>query len=244
MKKEVKFKVEEIEYTIRSPSFKCKQEARKKYRETFAEAVRSGALLRASLGKLAKDTGALPEDAEDTLKKLQDQIKEKESVIKRGGIELDDGRVIAMELLELRDKVNEVYEAVNSLDGHTAEHEAEVAQDLYLISQCLHVDKTPYLQDYSKFIAAENDPVIIAAIFNWQIAKHNLDEIPKTIENDFLMEYNFVDSSGNFIDADGNFVSRTGSIVQPVIEEELETKPFLKDGQPVGVEIKKVEAEG
>ena len=236
MKKDIEFEVDEKKYTIKVPSYKVRQESRKYYRQTFTDSIRNGAFLRSSLSRVAREAGIITEEEEGKIQSYYDEIESKERILNSGGIELKVGRKTAIDLIKLRENLLNYYADINSLDSCTAEHEAEVSQDLYIISQCLYVGKNKYQPNYDKFIEVDEDPVIIAAIFHYTIDKRDLDKIDKSPENTFLQEYGFVDPSGNFIDEKGRYVDIEGKCIESKNgKAKVEFSPFLKNGKPVKV---------
>lgn len=252
----------QVEFSIKSPSFKDQREAQKIYNQAFADAVQSGCIVRGRLDDLLREQGLWDENKERKMKTIQQQIFDNEQVLAKGGISLNSAKSVAFEIRELRQELREVISSRTSLDSNTAEGQADNARFNYLVSCCLVYSENnkPYFDNYESYLNQSAEPVAIKAAQVLASRMYGLDDNYEAnlAENKFLKQYNFVDDDlrlvnkdghlvdeeGRLIDEDGRFVNEKGEYVdkdgKPVDDNGdyvCEFKPFLdEDGNPVEAE--------
>jgi hypothetical protein len=253
----------QVEFSIKSPSFKDQREAQKIYNQAFADAVQSGCIVRGRLDDLLREQGLWDENKERKMKTIQQQIFDNEQVLAKGGISLNSAKSVAFEIRELRQELREVISSRTSLDSNTAEGQADNARFNYLVSCCLVYSENnkPYFDSYESYLNKSAEPVAIKAAQVLASRMYGLDDNYEAnlSENKFLKQYNFVDDDlrlvnkdghlvdeeGRLIDENGRFVNEKGEYVdkdgKPVDDNGdyvCEFKPFLdEDGNPVEVEV-------
>lgn len=255
----------QVEFSIKSPSFKDQREAQKIYNQAFADAVKSGCIVRGRLDDLLREQGLWDENKERKMNTIQQQIFDNEQVLAKGGISLNAAKSVALEIRELRQELRELISSRTSLDSNTAEGQADNARFNYLVSCCLVYSENnkPYFDSYESYLNKSAEPVAIKAAQVLASRMYGLDDNYESnlAENKFLKQYNFVDDDlrlvnkdghlvdeeGRLIDENGRFVNEKGEYVdkdgKPVDDNGdyvCEFKPFLdEDGNPVEVEAEK-----
>lgn len=249
----------EKEFLIRSPSLADQKEATKIYNQSFSEALKAKAVVRAKLDDLLIDQGLWDEKKQQQFMELQGVILEGERSLAKGGISLSQGKVIALEMKKNREKLRDLISVKTSLDTHTAEGQADNARFNYLVSACtVYKDNNErYFSSYEDYINKSSEIVAILAAQNLAGLLYGLDSDyeEKLPENKFLIDYKFVDNklrlinkegklvdengrlvdeNGRFINEKGQYVDKDGNLVDSEGDYLFDFKPFTDDnGNPV-----------
>jgi hypothetical protein len=252
----------EKEFVVRSPSLGDQKEATKIYNQSFSEALKAGAVVRAKLDDLLVDQGLWDDKKQQQFMELQSTILEGEKTLAKGGISLSKGKTVALEMKKNRDKLRNLISVKTELDTHTAEGQADNARFNYFVSACTVYKDTNerYFSNYEDYINRSTDVVAILAAQNLAGLLYGLDSDyeEKLPENKFLVDYKFVDDklrlinkdgklvdengklideNGRFIDEKGQFVDKNGNPVDSEGDYIVEFKPFTDDdGNPVVME--------
>lgn len=270
------FKVEvdgkDTELAIVKPNVKVSKNAQLAYNASFAEAVKSGALLKAKLQDVLIDQGVWSHAKQEQTDSLIQEINDNEQKLARGGIKLADAKKVALEMRVKRWRLRELISERSEYETNTAEGQAENARFNYLVAHCTVYNDSgkAYFQSEEDYLERSNEPAAAEAARVFANMMYGLDDnyednLP---ENAFLKEYNFVNDNlrlvddegelvdteghrvnedGRYIDADGNFIDKDGNRVSEEGEYIFEKKPFLDDaGKPIVTEVEaevEVEAE-
>lgn len=252
----------EKEFVVRSPSLSDQKEATKIYNQSFSEALKSGAVVRAKLDDLLVEQGLWDDKKQQQFVELQSLILEGEKTLAKGGISLSQGKTVALEMRKNRDKLRNLISVKTELDTHTAEGQADNARFNYFVSACTVYKDTNerYFSNYEDYINRSTDVVAILAAQNLAGLLYGLDSDyeEKLPENKFLVDYKFVDDklrlinkdgklvdengklideNGRFINENGQFVDKNGNLVDSEGDYIVEFKPFTDDnGNPVVLE--------
>lgn len=256
----------EVKFSMKSPSFKDQREAQKVYNQAFADAVKSGCIVRGRLDDLLREQGLWDEAKERKMNTIQQQIFDNEQILAKGGINLNSAKTVALEIRELRQELRELISSRTSLDSNTAEGQADNARFNYLVSCCLvYADNNKcYFENYENYLNKSADPIAIKAAQVLASRLYGLDDNYESnlAENKFLKQYNFVDEnlrlvnkdghlvdedgrlideSGRFVNEKGEYVDKDGKLVDDNGDYVCEFKPFLdEDGNPIEAETKDV----
>lgn len=259
----------EKELMVRSPSLSDQKEATKVYNQSFSEALKAKAVVRAKLDDLLVEQGLWDGVKQAKFTELQAKILDGERKLAKGGISLSDAKDIALDMKKTREDLRDLISVKTNLDTHTAEGQADNARFNYLVSACtVYSDsKQPYFKSYEDYNNKSADPVAILAAQNLAGMLYGLDNDyeEKLPENKFLKQYRFVDEklrlinkegklvdeqgrlideNGRFINEKGEFVDKDGNLVNNEGDYIVEFSPFLDDeGKPVILEEKKKEIE-
>tara|TARA_R110002020_G_scaffold40330_1_gene119264 strand:+ start:841 stop:1731 length:891 start_codon:yes stop_codon:yes gene_type:complete len=247
-------------FKISEATLQQQNEATKVYNRTFRDALESGALLRNKLEDYMRNQGMWNDEKQADLELLQKEILDKEKQLAKGGIRLSVAKDVAIEMADKRTEIRTMLMERNSLDGSTAEGQADNAKFDYLVSATLVYNDSnkPYFKDLADYRNKNTDPVAIEAARKLAQKMYGLDSNHEhnLAENKFLQEFEFVDKElrlvnkegklidreGNLINEDGRYIDEKGNLIDldgnPVTEEgdyKFERKPFLDDD---GKEIK------
>lgn len=257
----------EKEILVRSPSLQDQREATKVYNQSFSEALKAKAVVRAKLDDLLVEQGLWDNEKQAKFTELQNQILEGERKLAKGGIALKQAKDLALSMRKTREEIRELISVKTSLDTHTAEGQADNARFNYLVSSCTVYNDTkdPYFKSYEDYNNRSVDPVALLAAQNLAGMLYGLenDYEAKLPENKFLKDYKFIDDklrlvnkdgklvdekgrlideNGRFINEQGQFVDKDGNLVDDKGDYLVEFSPFLDDdGKPVVIENSKKE---
>jgi hypothetical protein len=252
----------EKELMVRSPSLQDQREATKYYNQTFSEALKAKAVVRAKLDDLLVDQGLWDAFKQAKFTQLQSEILEGERKLARGGFALKEAKNVALDMKKKREELRELISVKTTLDTHTAEGQADNARFNYLVSACTvyKENNQPYFKSYEEYNNQSSDPVAIIAAQNLAGMLYGLDNDyeEKLPENKFLKQYKFVDEklrpinkdgklvdengklideNGRFINEKGEFVDKDGNLVSEDGDYIVEFKPFIDDdGKPIVLE--------
>ena len=260
----VKVEDKEIELLLRSPSLDDQREATKVYNQSFSEALKAKAIVRAKLDDVLRDQGLWDEKKQAEFTTLQNNLLQGEQDLAKGGISLSKAKEIALEMKKHRDKLRDLISVKTNLDTHTAEGQADNARFNYLVFACTVYanNNERYFKSYEDYINRSTELAAIVSAQHLASMIYGLDSDyeQKLPENKFLLDYKFVnkdlklvnkngqlidekgrliDEFGRFVDENGNYVDKDGNRVDADGDYIVEFKPFIDDdGQPVVLEKK------
>ena len=246
-------------FSITEVTLQQQNEATKVYNRAFRDALESGALLRNKLEDYMRNQGLWNDEKQADLELLQKEILDKEKQLAKGGIRLSVAKDTAMEMSEKREEIRTMLMERNSLDGSTAEGQADNAKFDYLVSASLVYNDSnkPYFKDLADYRNRNTEPVALEAAKRCAQKLYGLDSNHEhnLAENKFLKEFSFIDEDlrlinndgklvdregnlvnedGRYIDEDGNLVDVDGNPVTVEGEYDFERQPFLnEDGKPI-----------
>jgi hypothetical protein len=235
------------------------REGQKVYNQSFSDAVKAKAIVRARMDDLLEEQGLWDSSKQKRLTELQQIVLDNERALAKGGIPLKKAKELAMEMKNTRLKIRELIADKTSLDNHSAEGQADNARFNYLVSVCLVYNETkqPYFKNLEDYLSRSNEPVAILAAQHLANMLYGLDnDYEKNLpENKFLKKFKFVDDNlrlindkgklvdeegrlvdenGRYINEAGEFIDRHGNRVDDKGEYVVEHKPFLDDdGNPI-----------
>jgi hypothetical protein len=250
------------EMFVRSPSLNDQKEGSKVYNQTFSEALKSKAVVRAKLDDLLVEQGLWDGVKQAKFTQLQADILDGERILAKGGISLTNAKETALNMRKKREELRELISVKTNLDTHTAEGQADNARFNYLVSACTVYNDTkePYFKSFEDYNNKSSDPVSILAAQNLANMLYGLDDDyeEKLPENKFLKQYKFVDSklrlinkdgrlvdedgrlineNGRYVNEEGKFIDKNGNLVDEDGDYILQFSPFLdENNQPIIVE--------
>jgi len=250
------------EFLIRSPSLQDQREATKVYNQSFSEALKAKAIVRAKLDDVMYEQGLWDAAKQAQFTELQTTILDGERKLAKGGISLSEAKNVALSMKKTREELRELIAIKTNLDTHTAEGQADNARFNYLVSACTVYNDTKeqYFKGYEDYLNRSIDPIAILAAQNLAGMLYGLenDYEEKLPENKFLKQYKFVDdqlrlinkngklvdeegrlidSAGRFINDKGEYIDKNGNPVSADGEYIVQFTPFLdEDGKPVVLE--------
>ena len=249
----------EVSLFVRAPSLQDQREATKVYNQSFSEALKAKAVVRAKLDDVLMEQGLWDANKQAQFTKLQNDILDGERKLAKGGISILEAKKVALNMKKSRDDLRDLIAVKTNLDTHTAEGQADNARFNYLVSACtVYSDtKEQYFKNYEDYLNRSSDPVAILAAQNLAGMLYGLenDYESKLPENKFLKQYKFVDEklrlinkegklvdeegrlvdeNGRYVNEKGEFVDKDGNLVDNQGDYLLDFQPFLdENGQPI-----------
>ena len=248
----------EITVYVTRPSSKDLTDAQIVAGSVLRDGIKGGALMRSQLRDYMIENKTWSEEKEKQLEKLDTEIVESLTKLKKGGIKLSEGKGLALKV-----KANRMLKLLlesqrRQLDEYTAESQAENARFNYLVSTCVKNDSNERvfssLEDYNN---RSSEPYAIESATKLASIIHGYDAEweSKLPENQFLITHKMVDkelrlvnkdghyvtSDGkridenfNYVDENGNIIDENGVLLDSDGLPKVETLPFLdEDGNPV-----------
>ena len=204
-------------FKLTEVSLNQQNEATKVYNRAFRDALESGALLRNKLEDHMRQQGIWDDEKQKQLDDVQRAILENEKKIAKGGIRLKVAKDLALEMSDKRVEMRNILMQRNSLDGNTAEGQADNARFDYLVSASLVYSDSgkPYFKDLADYRNRSTEPVAIEAARRLAQLVYGLDSnYEKNLpENKFLSDFEFVDNDLRLINNEGQYVDREGNLL-------------------------------
>ena len=256
----VKHDGKDSELAVIEPSPTQLSLARKHANVAFNKAINEDAPLQLQVEKLLVDRGIWDDKKVKEIEHIRDEVREDEKTLRTGGIKRSEGRAIAASLTENRRKLRNLLSDKERLSNITAEAQMENARFEYLVSECVVYNKNgkKYFKDLEDYRKRADTPAAFEGAKLFATINYGLDEdFEKNLpENQFLIQFGYVNEDlkyinedgklvdsegrpvnkdGRYIDADGNLVDIQGNRVDEKGELMIESKPFLDDdtGKPI-----------
>ena len=156
------------EFVVRTPSLENQREAQKVYNQAFTDAIKSGSVVRAKLNDILEQQGLWNAEKEAKFKELQKEVAEKEQVLAKGGININEARKVALSMKAVRDDIRELISARTQLDNHSAEGQADNARFNYLVSCCVVYSdsKQPFFENMEDYLNKSTSAVALEGAQN------------------------------------------------------------------------------
>lgn len=256
----VKVEDKVLSLSVLSPTLKDQAEAGKIYNNTFTDALKSKAIVRAKLDDLLTEQGLWNENKQQEFERLQNELLAGERKLAKGGISLLEAKNTAMEMKKYRSELRDLISVRTNLDNHTAEGQADNAKFNYLVYACtVYTDNhsKKYFNSYEDYMNKSSSAEAITAAQNLANMIYGLEEDydAKLPENKFLKNYKFVDDKlrminkegklvdsegrlvddkGRYINEQGEYIDKEGNRVDENGEYIVDFSPFLdENGEPV-----------
>ena len=252
----------EVELAVVRPNASHAKEAQLCYNSAFADAVKSGALLRAKLENVLIEQGVWSKEKQEQNDQLIKDINEGEQKLAKGGIKLAAAKHLALEMRGLRAQLRTLISERTDYESNTAEGQAENTRFNSLVSSCTVYNDTgkAVFKNLDDYLNRSSEEAAAQAAGTFANMMYGLDDnYEKNLpENSFLSSYKFVDDElrlindegqlvdsdgklvneeGRYVDADGNFIDVDGNPVSEEGDYKFEFTPFLDDdGKPVELE--------
>jgi hypothetical protein len=226
---------------IKLPDSKVNKDAQLIYNKAFREALQDGAILRQKLNSVMREQGVWDDEKQEEYDGVLKQITDKELQIRKGGISLKEARVKALELRDHREEFRSLIAEKSSMDGNTAEGQADNERFSYIVYASLIDEKGHKVFDnFEKYQEADSMPYVIEAAGKLAEKLYGLDpDYDRNLpENKFLVDYSFaneelrlVNDDGHLVDRDGRLISDTGRFI--AYDEDGKSYFIDKDGKTV-----------
>ena len=252
----------EVELAVVRPNAKQAKDAQLAYNSAFADAVKSGALLRAKLENVLVEQGVWSEEKQAQNDELIQAINDGEKKLAKGGIKLAEAKELALDMRIKRAQLRSLISERTEYETNTAEGQAENARFNSLVSSCTVYNDTGkgVFKNLDDYLNRSTEESAAAAAGQFANMMYGLDDDyeKRLPENAFLKSYKFVDEDlrlvnddgqlvdsegrlvnedGRYINEDGEFIDIDGNIVTEEGDYQFEFQPFLDDeGNPVNLD--------
>ncbi len=215
---------------IQKPGHKQLTEAQFYSASIFTKAKDSGMMLKSKLDGWLEEQKLFTKEDKERVKKLEEQLEAGELALTTKKhpdgtkVKLSEGRKIAIDMNNARLALRILYSKKQQYDEFTIEGTVENARFDHLVSSCvLDEEGNPVFIDVEDYYDKKEEPYASEAAFKLMGLVFGVDEDwqKKTVENEFLLKYKFVDDDLNFIDKDGCKVNAKGDKVEP--EAQIDT---------------------
>ena len=254
------------------PNAKINKDAQLVYNQSFSSALKSGAILRQKLDQVMREQGIWDDTKQKEYAQIMVDINDNEKRLAGGGIALSEAKALAVEMRGLREEFRGLIAERTSMDGNTAEGQADNSRFNYLVYACmLDQEGKRVFDSFDHYEERADEPFVVDSAAALAERLYGLDpDYDKNLpENKFLQDYSFVDKDLRFVNDDGHLVDLDGRLVDDdgrfikydndgnkvyididgnVVTEEgdykMDFSPFLDEsGEPVPVPEKEEKAE-
>jgi hypothetical protein len=233
------YKGEEKEFKIRLPGVTDVEESQKIFNRYFKSCLNSGAILREKLEDLMREQGLWDDSKQQLLIEMQNELRDINYKLKKGGITLSAGKALALRMIDIRDDISSLLSKKSQLDSLTAQGQAENYKFQYLVSACVvYSDGSKVFTSLDDYLNNNTEPAAYIGAQKLAEAMTGFNADESTLpEYQFLKKYKFVDEKlrlvnkeGQLIDRDGRRIDENGRFV------DKDGKFIDKDGHPVDEE--------
>lgn len=231
---------EKVVYVMR-PSRNDNAQAQIIASKVFRDAALNGALVRKTLEDLLIKQGVWNNEKQAQSDKLDDEIREKLTKLKAGGIKLIEARDLAIDVRIARMNKSLLLAEKNAHDEFTAEAQSENARFDYLVSVCVKDEEgNNIFSDIDDYKDHSTEPYAAEAAAKLASMLYGLDddweaELP---ENKFLKKWNFIDEDLRLINKEGKYVTKDGKLI------DNNFRYINENGEYVDINGKKIDEDG
>ena len=239
---------------IKEPSSQDTMMADRIKSKVFYEGLNNNVPTNAEIEKILEERNIWSEDKQRKLGEITKDIADKEYQLTKGGIKLSKAKRIALAIRSARLDIRVMVMEKNQYYNNSAEGQAENQHFNCLLSRCLvyNDDRTPYFKDLEDYLTNEDGLIGMWGATHLAKTLYGIGQEAEKelIENEFLIEYDFVnsdlslidgeqklvDTEGNLVDSFGNKIDKKGNILdgmgrprdehmKPIVKK----SPFLSD---------------
>ena len=216
------------------PDSEDNKSAQLAYNKSFREALQSGAVLRQKLAHIMEEQGVWDATKEAEYNSILEDINEGEKALKRGGISLSEARDLALEMKQKRLEFRTLIAERSSMDGTTAEGQADNERFAHLVYVCLLDEKGQKVFDTKKdYEEGASEPYVLDAAGQLAEKLYGLDPNYENIlpENKFLKSYKFSDDKLRLVNKDGHLIDIDEEGIERLIGEDGRFIAYDKDDE-------------
>jgi len=219
---------------IKIPDTRINKEAQLAYNQAFRDALQSGAVLRQKLSNVLEEQGVWDDEKEKQYKDVMNSISDGEKELKQGGITLSEARETALSMRQKRGEFRNLISERSSMDGNTAEGQADNERFSFLVYRCLLQDNgSPLFSSKEEYEENASEPYVVDAAGELAQKLYGLDpdyesNLP---ESKFLTDYKLADKKLRLINKDGHLIDIDQEGVERLINEEGRFIAYDDDGE-------------
>ena len=217
---------EDVTVYVKKPNVQQLSESKLIKNRSFADGLKKGSVLRASVRSKMKEQGVWNDDLQKELDVVTFKLLEGEAQLKRGGrtktgdkFTRTQARKLAIEMMDLRSRFLELRSLMSTYDQFTVEAVAEADEFDYLCSVCImDEDGESNFKDMEDFKEKSEEPYVVKAVTELAklVYEYDDDWFKKLPEMDFLIKYGFMNNdlqfilNGELVDKDGKRIDEFG----------------------------------
>lgn len=213
-----------LKLAVLKPTNKVNQEANMAYNLRMAALIRDGSkndsqrlLMRSELEQYLVKIGIWSMQDALEVEKLAIEIRAHELMLKKGGIKMSEGRVVALRMAEKRQLIMEKHAKRQQFDSATIESQAENFRFEFLLMKCLVSADTgmPYLKNHDDYIERQDEVAVIDGAKSLANMVYGLKKSvhDNMFEMQWLKQAGMIDDDGRYIRSDGSTTDRDGKLV-------------------------------
>tara|TARA_B100000809_G_scaffold184516_1_gene182547 strand:+ start:389 stop:1441 length:1053 start_codon:yes stop_codon:yes gene_type:complete len=234
---------------IKIPDTRINKEAQLAYNQAFRDALQSGAVLRQKLSNVLEEQGVWDDEKEKQYKDVMSSISDGEKELKQGGITLSEARETALSMRKKRGEFRNLISERSSMDGNTAEGQADNERFSFLVYRCLLQDNgSPLFATKEEYEENANEPYVVDAAGELAQKLYGLDPDYETNlpESKFLTDYKLADKELRLINKDGHLIDIDQEGVERLVNEDGRFIAYDDDGESyyINREGDKIDEEG
>lgn len=249
--KEGKEVEKEVVLAIVPPSADIRKKAGYLQARTYAEALKNKALMREQLNEYLREANLWNDAKEEKFQEIRKFLNETELKLAQGGTafeSIEEAKAAAIEMGDKRAELTDILSIRNAADQRTADALAEQAEFDFLVAHCTVYNETgkPFFTtdgehgSYEHYVDNKTEQVAFDAANKLAEVKYGTekDVIKNYPENQWLLDYGFVDDDFHLVREDGRRVDRKGRLV------DKEGRFINEDGEYVDAEGNRVDKDG
>lgn len=225
---------------IKKPNHKQLADAQFYSASAFNRARAGGLMLKSNLDAWLEDQKLFTKEDREMLEEADKIVRDGELALTTkknpdgSSLKLSQAKDIAINMNFARIRQRLLLTKKQAYDEYTIEGYVENSRFDYLIFTCVFDEEgNKVFSDIEDYYDKKDEPYAEEAAFKLQFLVFDVDEDwqKKTIENEFLRKYKFVDDELNFIGKDGEPVNLKGEKLEPKTEEipSVDTTEFDDD---------------
>ena len=241
MAKKKRFKIESTDSKekkkivyLQLPDSKENKEAQLAYNTAFREALQSGAVLRQKLNQVMEEQGVWDDEKEAEYKGVLKQISDGEKTLGKGGISLSEARDVALSVRQSRAEFRGLIAERSSMDGNTAEGQADNERFSHLVYTCILDEKGERIfKSKEEYEENSTEPYVLEVAGQLAEKLYGLDPDyeQNLTENKFLKDYKFSDRELRLVNKEGHLIDIDEKGNERLINEDGRFIAYNDDGE-------------
>jgi len=241
MAKKKRFKIESTDSKekkkivyLQLPDSKENKEAQLAYNTAFREALQSGAVLRQKLNQVMQEQGVWDDEKEAEYNGVLQAISDGEKALGKGGISLSEARGVALSIRKSRTEFRGLIAERSSMDGNTAEGQADNERFSHLVYTCILDEKGERLfTSKEEYEENSTEPYVLEVAGQLAEKLYGLDPDyeQNLTENKFLKDYKFSDHELRLVNKEGHLIDIDEKGNERLINEDGRFIAYNDDGE-------------
>lgn len=204
----------DLELAVVRPSVRVEHQAQLEHNKAFAEAVKGGSLLRATLENYMKEQNLWDDAKQTLLESIQKDLLDGEDVLSKGGVKLSEAREVAINMRRRRLHLLELSTVRNRLDAKTAEGLADNHSFNYKVASCTVYNDNGklYFNGLDDYLGRAGEQATLDTASALANIIYGLDaDFEKNLaENKFLLKYKLCNDDLSLVNKEGHLVDIKG----------------------------------